>query len=210
MKLTFLIVLLFVVSECSFAQDIPDYRSNKENVLRMREKDLRGEITSFTFAGIEEAMGKKPLPSIKPASYDSDEIFFKGNDLVVRIKKAPFVKEKAKLDFYDEKHLVKINKKPFYGSFAQVPVSKIDAVTVLYKNDTIQIPPAAYADLYNPSFTYSDNNGSGKSLNSIYLSPTGRNIYIYLLSRNGKNSYEVTWVIQDGKYLRRVLDYNLF
>ena len=191
-------------------QDIPDYRSNKENVLRMREKDLRAEVTSFTFAGIEEAMGKTPPPSLKPTSYNNQEIFFKGNDLVVSVKKAPFVKESAKLEFYDEKHLVKINKKPFYGSFAKVPFTRIESVTVLYKDDTIAIPPAAYMDLYNPTFTYDGKDGGAKSLNSIYFSPNGRNIYIYLLNRNGKDSYEVTWIIQDGKYVRRVLDYGMF
>ena len=28
-----------------------------------------------------------------------------------------------------------------------------------------------------------------------------------MLNSDGKNGYEVTWVLQDKKYLRRVIDY---
>jgi hypothetical protein len=32
-------------------------------------------------------------------------------------------------------------------------------------------------------------------------------MYVYMLNRDDTGSYEITWVIQDRKYLRRVLDY---
>jgi hypothetical protein len=34
-------------------------------------------------------------------------------------------------------------------------------------------------------------------------------MYIYLFSQGEKNAFEVTWVIQDRQYLRRVLDFEL-
>ncbi len=46
-----------------------------------------------------------------------------------------------------------------------------------------------------------------KSHNSVLVSADGRKIYIYMLKRESGGSYEVTWVIQDKKYLRRVVDF---
>jgi hypothetical protein len=109
--------------------------------------------------------------------------------------------------YYDEKYLVKIDNKPFYGSFGKLPKTTIEKVVVIMNNDTIPVPPTAYADLYNPSFTYRDASGTQRTLNSVYLSNDKRKVYIYMLNKDEAGSYEVTWVIQDKKYLRRVVDY---
>jgi hypothetical protein len=80
---------------------------------------------------------------------------------------------------------------------------------VLIDKDTIPIPVTAYTDLCNVSFTYRDNSGTERSNNGVYLSKDDRKVYIYLLNKDGKGGYEVTWVIQDKKFLRRVLDYGV-
>ena len=68
-------------------------------------------------------------------------------------------------------------------------------------------PPAAYADLYEPDFTYRDAAGTVKSYNKVLISPDKKKIYIYMLNRDELGSYEVTWVIKDKQYLRRVVDF---
>jgi hypothetical protein len=78
---------------------------------------------------------------------------------------------------------------------------------MLIGKDSVAIPPAAYADLYEPDFTYRDGAGQIKSYNKVYISPDKKKIYIYMLNRDEAGSYEVTWVIQDKKYLRRVVDF---
>jgi hypothetical protein len=82
----------------------------------------------------------------------------------------------------------------------------VGSITVIIDKDTVAIPPTAYFDLYNPQFTFAEG-GNQKSNNGVYLSPDKRKIYIYMLSRDNNGNYEVTWVIQDKKYLRRVVDY---
>lgn len=193
------------------AQDneMSDYRRKNENVLKMREKDIRSDLSTFTYGGIEERIGKAALNVILPRSYNDKEIYFEGNDIKVIITKGVFDPSKYKLG-YEEKHLVKINNRPFYGGYGSLPRSTIEAITVIIKNDTIAIPPASFADLYNPSFAYRDEQGTLRSLNGVYLSADGRKVYIYLLNRDASANYEVTWVIQDNKYLRRALDYDLF
>jgi len=68
------------------------------------------------------------------------------------------------------------------------------------------IPPAAFVDIYNPDFTYADG-GVRKTYNGVYVSNNNRNIYIYLLINDGAGGCEVTWILQDRKYLRRVVDF---
>lgn len=190
--------------------DIPDYRSKKDNFSRVREKDVRSELTSFTMAGISELVGQKNLKKLVPTEYSSNFMQFEADNLSLRIETKPFVKEDHKLMFYEEKFLVRINNKPFYGSYAQIPQTTISKVELLIGKDTVVIPATAYQDLHNPQFYYRDGSGINRSLNALYFSDDGRRIYIYLHnpSTSGRG-YEITWVIQDGQYLRRVLDYDL-
>ncbi|MGB8191603.1 MAG: hypothetical protein WCF67_06775, partial [Chitinophagaceae bacterium] len=57
---TLFIFLLSITGLAAFPQDrdFPDYRSKKENFLRMQEKDLRADLASFTMGGMDESIGK--------------------------------------------------------------------------------------------------------------------------------------------------------
>jgi hypothetical protein len=74
--------------------------------------------------------------------------------------------------------------------------------------DTVVVPPAAYTDLYEPHFYYTNEKGNKKTYCAVYVSADKRNYYIYMLNGEGAGRYEVTWVIQDKHYLRRVVDWN--
>jgi hypothetical protein len=206
-----LFFLLFVVTCLSVhaQDDNPDTRSKKDNFSKMREKDLRSDIAAFAMAGIDESTGKMPLKSIPMTDFGNNFMKFQGNDVSVTIKAGLFNPAKHKLGFYEETFLMKIDGKPYYGNYGKVPKTTIESVTVLVGKDTIAIPAIAYSDLHNPSFSYRDASGTERTLNSVYFSPDKRTMYIYMLNKEDKGSYEVTWVIQDKKYLRRVLDFNL-
>jgi hypothetical protein len=77
---------------------------------------------------------------------------------------------------------------------------------MIINNDTVFIPPAAYSDLYNLNLTYLDK-GVERTTDAVYKSKDGNTIYLYLFSKDKTGSYEVTWIFQNRKYLRRVLDY---
>lgn len=190
--------------------DLPDYRSKKDNFSKVREKDIRGDLATFTLAGIDEMIGKEPLQKIEPTEYTGQRMRIEGNEISVLVETTAFDKSAHKLMFYDEKYLLKINNKPFYGSYATIPQRTISKVVVVIKGDTIAIPPVAYQDLHNPSFYYRDGSGVNRSLNGVFMSADGRKIYIYLLNRLSNNqSYEVTWVLVDNQFFRRVLDFDL-
>ena len=206
---TLLILFFVAVASTAFAQDrdFPDYRSKKESFLRIQEKDIRADVASFSIGGMDESIGKGNLAGIPATNYGNDFITFSGANIQVTVNAGTFDASKHKLQYYAKEHLVRIDGKPYYGNYGQVPRTTIANVTVIIDKDSVAIPPAAYADLYEPDFTYRDNTGTVKSYNKVLISPDKKKVYIYMLARDNLGSYEVTWVIQDKKYLRRVVDF---
>lgn len=203
-----LILLCFIAFSFNvFAQDadFPDYRSKKENFLRLRDPGIRNDLSTFTMAGIDESTGKPPLKKISMTAFGNSAILFEDNGIYVRVQAGTFIPTKHKLGYY-EKHLVKIDGKPFYGNYGGMPSTTLQSLTVVINKDTVAIPAEALADLYDPSFAYKDASGVQRSENRVYISSDNHTIYIYLLNRNNGGT-EITWVIRDKKYLQRVVDF---
>ena len=198
-------VLFGYVASAQKYYDYQDTRKKNESFSRMPKNQIRVDVATFSLSGISEAVGKEQLQKIPFTSYGDDVMTFGGDDIKATIKLAPFDKSKHKLD-YDEKYLIRIDRKTYYGDYGNVPKTYISNITVTVGGDTVVIPPAAYADIYNVKLTYTDN-GVLKSRNAIYKSKDGHRIYLYLFCKNNTGSYEVTWIIQDKQYTRRVIDY---
>ncbi|MDB5193120.1 MAG: hypothetical protein JWQ96_2683 [Segetibacter sp.] len=202
-----LLLLLTSVSTFCFAQDdLPDYRSKKELFTRIIEKDVRADVASFSMGGLDESVGKLPLKTLPITGAGSNFISFAGNNIQVTITSAPFDPAKHKLNYYENKYLVKIDNKGYFGDYGKVPKTTVENVTVIIDRDTIVIPPAACSDLANPIFSVTEN-GKQNSNNKVYLSADGKKIYVYMIKQEAGGSYEVTWVIKDKKYLKRVVDF---
>jgi hypothetical protein len=209
MRILLPVFFLCFVLTAAAQDDYPDYRSKKDNFIKISQKDIRNDLASFAIAGIDESTGKGKLKSIPATHTDASSMKFEGNNIQVIIKAGGFDKSKHKLQYYDEKYLVKIDGKPYYGSYGEVPRSTIAEVTVIRDKDTIRIPSTALFDLYNPTFSYRDGSGTVKTFNGVYLSNDNKTIYVYMLNKETRGSYEVTWVIQDKQYVRRVVDFGL-
>lgn len=185
--------------------DMPDMRRKTESFAKFHYGTLRADLATFTLAGLTESVGTLPLPKINYTALNNNSITFEGEGIKATVKIAPFNPAKHKLQF-DEKYLIKIDKRAYYGNYGNTPKTEISEVSVIIGKDTVAIPPTAYSDLYNLNFTYSDK-GVERTTDAVYKSKDGHTIYLYLFSKDNTGSYEVTWIIQDGKYLRRVLDY---
>jgi hypothetical protein len=183
----------------SFAQDSDhqDYRRKTESFSRIYDKELRSDLASFTIGGIDESLGKTPLKKLDLGRYDNNYIQFTGNNLLVTVRTGNFDPSKHKFA-YEAKFLVKIDGKPYYGNYGKIPQTTITEVTIITGKDTIRVPQNALFDLYNPVFNSAD---------AVYISSDKRKLYVYMLNKDDAGSYETTWVIQDNKYLRRVLDF---
>ena len=200
-------IIIFISTTIKAQDDLhPDYRSKRELFTRIIEKDIRSDIASFSMGGIEESVGKLPLRSLPVAATGPDFIKFEGEGIQVSVKAGVFEPLKHKLGYYDDKYLVKIDNKPFFGDYGKIPRTTIQQVRMIFNRDTILVPQAAMSDLYNPIFTYKDG-GVEKSYNNVFISGDGKRIYVYMLKRETGGSYEVTWIFQDKKYLKRVVDF---
>lgn len=199
-------VLIFSTLLCR-AQDeeFRDFRNKKDNYIKA-PKELRADLASFTMAGIDESITKLPMKQVPVKAYGNNYMTWQNDNILVTIKTAPFDQSKHKMMF-EEKHLVKIDNKPFYGNLGNVPSTYIESITVMVGKDTVAIPITAYFDLYEPGFFYSDKSGS-KTRNGVFLSGDGNTIYIYMLNTEHKGT-EYTWIIQNKAYLRRVVDFDL-
>ena len=173
--------------------------------MRSPKNEVRNDLATFTLSGIDEAVGKDELQKIPFTTFSSDSMNFEGSDIKASIKLAPFDKSKHRLD-YDEKYLIRIDRKTYYGDYGEIPKTSISNISLIIDKDTVIIPPAAYSDIHNVNLTYTDN-GSLKTRNGVYKSKDGHRVYIYIFCKNKTGSYEVTWIIQDKQYVRRVLDY---
>ncbi len=202
--LSWCIVLCYSVNAQS-NDDMTDTRRKTETVLKIQQKDMRSELASFTMAGIDESVGKGDIYKIPFTAVGPNFMTFEGDGMKATVSTALFVPTKHKLD-YDEKYLIKIDRKTYYGGYGKVPKNYVNKVTMVIGKDSIAIPPTAYSDLYNLNFSYL-NSGAQKSTNGIYRSKDGHRIYLYIFCKDNTGSYEVTWVFIDKVYLRRVLDY---
>ncbi len=207
---TVIFMMLCLLSLHLFGQeDYPDYRSKREVFTKIEDKAIRSDIASFSMGGIEESIGKDPLATIPISSYGNDSISFEENYLKVTIKTISFNPAKHKLNYYDQEkkeYLVKIDNKPYFGDYGKVPYTNVERVTIVMGRDTIIIPPSACSDLCNPILTFTEG-GKVKSQNKVLLSADGHRVYVYMLKQEAGGSYEATWVIQDRKYVRRVVDF---
>ena len=204
----------FIVASCLLAglygsaqsnDDFQDTRKKNESFKKLPKTEMRTDLATFTLSGLDEAVGKTEIQKIPFSAFGPDFMNFEGGNIKASIRIVPFDKGKHKLD-YDEKYLVRIDRKTYYGNYGNIPTTSIGSVTVLIDNDTVAIPPLAYGDIHDLNLTYTDN-GTVRSRNGVYKSVDGHTVYMYLFSKDATGSYEVTWIIQDKKYLRRVLDY---
>ena len=204
---------LFLYSFSSIAQEIQkpkknyeyqDTRKKTESFAKL-PADLKAELSTFTFSGIDVGIKKDPLPQVSYSSFGNDFMTFEAPDIKATIATAPFESSKHKID-YDEGYPIRIDRKPYYGGYGTMPKKQINSITIIMGKDTVAIPPAAYADLYNLNFAYADK-GTQRTTNGIYRSANPHRLYLYLFCKDNTGSYEVTWIIYDKKFVRRVLDY---
>jgi hypothetical protein len=209
MRMIFCIMLLTFAGSC-LAQDddIPTYHNKWESFSKMREQDIRSDLATFTLGGLDESMGKQQLAYIPVSAYENNYVEFNQDDIHVKITSGKFDQSTHKLQYYDQ-YVVRIDNKPFYGMDGQMPKKTIQSIAVTVGKDSVQIPSTAFADLYEPRFCAPDaSSGKISCSTRLYISGDKRKIYIYMLNSSGKGGYEVTWVIEDKKYLRRVIDYD--
>jgi hypothetical protein len=103
---------------------------------------------------------------------------------------------------------VLIDNYPSWGVSGKIPIRKVDSLfVVIHSHFLVRFPPSSFTGIYEPHFCGVGKKGRLESpYNKVFQSEDKRRIYIYMLNGEGADRYEVSWVIQDGKYCTRVID----
>jgi hypothetical protein len=185
--------------------DFPDFRTKKDNFNKIREQDVRNDVASFALAALDESIGKAVLLSVPVKDYGASFMSFQNDNIQVIIKTGVFNPKQHKL-MVQEEHLLRIDGKPYYDANpGKPPHTTIESITVVVGKDTVPIPSTAFADLYDPRFSYTEN-GATRTRNGVFLSNDKHSFYIYMFN-NDNGGVEYTWAIRDKQYLRRVVDW---
>lgn len=208
---TFLLVCISAVGLRAQDDLFPDYRSKRDQFKRLTEPTYKNELATFTMGGIDESMGKQPLEKLPLLKANDTEIVFGNDDIKVVIAARPFDPAKNKIQYFtgedNKKYAVRINNKAFFGNYGMVPKTELKSIHIVFDEDTVALPKEAFSDIFNPAFYYKEN-GQSKTRNGVYLSPEGKRIYVYLLqNESGTGSFEATWIIDNRKYVKRVVDF---
>ncbi len=135
MKTFFLTVGVLTAFFCTAQDDMTDTRKKNESFIKIPQKDIRADLATFTLLGIDESVGKAALKKIPFTASDANSMTFEGDDIKATVNTSTFEPAKHKLD-YDEKYLIKIDKKTYYGGYGSVPKKYISRVTMMIGKDT--------------------------------------------------------------------------
>ncbi|CAN5698131.1 hypothetical protein BH10BAC2_BH10BAC2_14740 [soil metagenome] len=215
------LALIFVSAQTSLSQTnaIPDTKGDRESFMQLSDGVIKREIVSFNITGSLDSetsgFAKTQMTEIPLRNCtDSSTTFQKGDiiatDILVSISSTGFDTAGHKLTYADSSHqfLLLIDDKPIWGTDGGVPKEKIASVRFIHVKYQLILPHSAIAGLYEPNFCYNQKarEKPAETFCKVFQSADKRRVYIYMLNGDGAGGYEVTWIIEDSKYLKRVVD----
>lgn len=208
--LSSLFIISYLLISCyAEAQEITDTRRKTESFKRLSPPEVRTEVASFAFAGISESAQAPELIKYSPTTISPDSMIIEAEGVFAKVVLQPFDPKAHKIIYdMDDKTPIRIDRKTYYGNYGKMPLTSVKSITLIVRGDTLEVPEAAYSDLKNINFSYSDK-GVQRTGNGVFINKDGSRVYLYLFSKEDRSGYEVAFVFQNGKYLRRVLDYDL-
>lgn len=103
-----------------------------------------------------------------------------------------------------------INDKPAWGvSGSTSPKRKVRSILFFHVKGRYILPDSAFAGIYAPPIIYcktEEDRKIGQKYFKAYLSEDNWRMYIYMLNGQGKDQYEVTWVINGFDYYGRFIN----
>ncbi len=215
-----LLILFFWFNFLLNSQNCNSTKIKDESISKLTNDKYIQEIESFNITKIIQK--KLTNPTIKKLvevklykCNDTLAIFQAGNmiinDKLIDIFISNFDTIGHKL-IYEASWLCKIDGHCFYGTQGKVPKQRIKSLNVLFSaHRIVTIPDSAFSDLYEPKIctTITTKNQKKKLKTSsckVLQSQDKSRVYIYMLNGDNEAKYEVTWIIDKGKYIGRVVD----
>ena len=197
-----------------YAQDdclvIADMKGMQDSFFYLQDSVLRREIGSFNFIGSFLGKGgKAELLRFEVSEFSRDRIILTHDTISVFIGSTTFFPRMHQLEFNKEwNFLYRIDQKPYWGIEGRVPHRRIAGVFLSFDNTNVSIPYRDYRDLFEPNLCRRTSLfGRLVCRSEAFMSEDGRRIYIYMRNGTIPSLYEVTWIIEDGEYIGRVVDF---
>ncbi len=192
---------------------LADYKGLAESYFRLRDSILKAEVGSFSFIGyllrVEPDDG---LNEFQMTDYGPDSIVLQHKNKQVIVTSTRFRTFEHDLGYVsDGTYLYLIDGKRYWGYNGRVPHRKISRVEVKIDNKTIELPSEAFADLFDPNLCRRNLlffiRERIECRTKAFVSNDGSRIYIHMTNARIPHLYEVTWIIRNGKYDGRIVDY---
>jgi hypothetical protein len=125
-----------------------------------------------------------------------DSICLTNDSLSIILITRPFDVNQHKIDKGNTQYVQKIDGMRPIGTFGNIPRVEIQQMTLKINGKTVDIPINDYKDLYEPRLVNL----------SLHINSRGV-IYIYMPGNSdGAGGYEVVWIINGNKYVKRYAD----
>lgn len=189
---------------------VPDSKGMYESFFALSDSTMRREIGSFTFTGsIVGLTGKEPLREFEVLTQTENTITLFLDDIKVHIARGPFIRSGRRFNYHGPYgYVYKIDGRNFWGYDGSIPERQIYSIDVFYGQQRIQLPHSSYRDIYEPNFCFRRRLFDPVECHTrAFLSMDGERIYIYMLNSRIPSLYEVCWIITNGAFTGRVVDY---
>ncbi len=189
---------------------VPDAKGSYESFFSVNDSLLRSEIGSFTFTGsLLGLSGKANLQEFEVLYQTDHTLTLALEDIRIHLSRGPFVSSLHRLSYYGPYgYVYQINGRHFWGFDGSVPEQRLYGVDVFFGDERYSLPAHALQAIYEPNFCFRQRLFSPQQCHTrAFLSEDGKRIYIYMLNSRIPSLYEVCWIISEGRYIGRVVDY---
>ncbi len=189
---------------------VPDYKGSAESFFSLKDTIIRQEVGSFTFIGsLLGLTGKASLREFELYGFSHQTLTLVLDEMRIFISRGPFHPTLHRISYFGPHNYVYlIDGRYYWGVDGRLPGQRMLSVHVSLGAEQMSLPHRAIRDIFEPNFCRRRLLfGRVECQARAFLSEDGERIYIYMLNSRVPSLYEVTWIIRNGEYLGRVVDY---
>lgn len=133
-----------------------------------------------------------------PLTFNSeDKAILQKDSIVITLVQKDFIPQQNKIS-KENGFVYKINDRKFWGTDGDIPRTEYKSIKISLEKQNVEIPEAAFDDLYEPPLGYTRANYD--RVNDI--------LYLHSMNSDGAGGYIVVWVIKKGEYKKRYVYYD--
>lgn len=213
------LAFLLFITQFSLAQPPEELRS-AEAFSTLTDSTMRREIATFSRKGAalwgRDSLLALRMTEIPVKACDEQVVYFtqpKKIAAYVHVYLKPFAAGEHTLTYGNDSLLTLIDGKPYWGTHGTLPHSKVDSVFfVLHSHSFVPFPANAFDGICEPltcSFQETARRPTGNFQSPgfrLLRSKDTRNTYLYISGGTGGAHYEAIWILQNDRYVRRIVE----